>query len=128
MTRRTRQLTTFLLTIALTFSMLPSAAWATDSAEPEPTVAVAETVTGSESEETANRVPVETAAAAQRTKVSTAAQKDGGTSSSADKQLNTCGVLATSSCDPNGDPEHSGRDQGWADPVHYPEIYESVLQ
>lgn len=101
MTRRTRQLTTFLLTIALTFSMLPSAAWATDSAEPEPTVAVAETVTGSESEETANRVPVETAAAAQRTKVSTAAQKDGGTSSSADKQLNTCGVLATSSCDPN---------------------------
>lgn len=101
MTRRTRQLTTFLLTIALTFSMLPSAAWATDSAEPEPTVAVAETVTGSESEETANRVPVETAAATQRTKVSTAAQKDGGTSSSADKQLNTCGVLATSSCDPN---------------------------
>ena len=81
--------------------MLPSAAWATDSAEPEPTVAVAETVTGSESEETANRVPVETAAATQRTKVSTAAQKDGGTSSSADKQLNTCGVLATSSCDPN---------------------------
>ena len=68
MTRRTRQLTTFLLTIALTFSMLPSAAWATDSAEPEPTVAVAETVTGSESEETANRVPVETAAATQRTK------------------------------------------------------------
>lgn len=101
MTRRTRQLTTFLLTIALTFSMLPSAAWATDSAEPEPTVAVAETVTGSESEETANRVPVETAAATQRTKVSTAAQKDGGTSSSADKQLNTFGVLATSSCDPN---------------------------
>ena len=101
MTRRTRQLTTFLLTIALTFSMLPSAAWATDSAEPEPTVAVAETVTGSESEETANRVPVETAAATQRTKVSTAAQKDGGTSSTADKQLNTCGVLATSSCDPN---------------------------
>ena len=101
MTRRTRQLTTFLLTIALTFSMLPSAAWATDSAEPEPTVAVAETVTGSESEETANRVPVETATATQRTKVSTAAQKDGGTSSSADKQLNTCGVLATSSCDPN---------------------------
>ena len=101
MTRRTRQLTTFLLTIALTFSMLPSAAWATDSAEPEPTVAVAETVTGSESEETANRVPVETAAATQRTEVSTAAQKDGGTSSSADKQLNTCGVLATSSCDPN---------------------------
>ena len=101
MTRRTRQLTTFLLTIALTFSMLPSAAWATDSAEPEPTVAVAETVTGSESEETANRVPVETAAATQRTKVSTDAQKDGGTSSSADKQLNTCGVLATSSCDPN---------------------------
>lgn len=81
--------------------MLPSAAWATDSAEPEPTVAVAETVTGSESEETANRVPVETAAATQRTKVSTAAQKEGGTSSSADKQLNTCGVLATSSCDPN---------------------------
>ena len=81
--------------------MLPSAAWATDSAEPEPTVAVAETVTGSESEETANRVPVETAAATQRTKVSTAAQKDGGTSSTADKQLNTCGVLATSSCDPN---------------------------
>ena len=101
MTRRTRQLTTFLLTIALTFSMLPSAAWATDSAEPEPTVAVAETVTGSESEETANRVPVETATATQRTKVSTAAQKDGGTSNSADKQLNTCGVLATSSCDPN---------------------------
>lgn len=101
MTRRTRQLTTFLLTIALTFSMLPSAVWATDSAEPEPTVAVAETVTGSESEETANRVPVETAAATQRTKVSTAAQKDGGTSSSADKQLNTFGVLATSSCDPN---------------------------
>ena len=101
MTRRTRQLTTFLLTIALTFSMLPSDAWATDSAEPEPTVAVAETVTGSESEETANRIPVETAAATQRTKVSTAAQKDGGTSSSADKQLNTCGVLATSSCDPN---------------------------
>ena len=101
MTRRTRQLTTFLLTIALTFSMLPSAAWATDSAEPEPTVAVAETVTGSESEETANRVPAETEAATQRTKVSTAAQKDGGTSSSADKQLNTCGVLATSSCDPN---------------------------
>ena len=128
MTRRTRQLTTFLLTIALTFSMLPSDAWATDSAEPEPTVAVAETVTGSESEETANRIPVETAAATQRTKVSTAAQKDGGTSSSADKQLNTCGVLATSSCDPNVTPEHSGRDQGWADPVHYPEIYESVLQ
>lgn len=101
MTRRTRQLTTFLLTIALTFSMLPSAVWATDSAEPEPTVAVAETVTGSESEETANRAPAETAAATQRTKVSTAAQKDGGTSSSADKQLNTCGVLATSSCDPN---------------------------
>lgn len=101
MTRRTRQLTTFLLTIALTFSMLPSAAWATDSAEPEPTVAVAETVTGSESEETANRIPVETEAATQRTKVSTAAQKDGGTSSTADKQLNTCGVLATSSCDPN---------------------------
>lgn len=101
MTRRTQRLTTFLLTIALTFSMLPSAVWATDSAEPEPTVAVAETVTGSESEETANRAPAETAAATQRTKVSTAAQKDGGTSSSADKQLNTCGVLATSSCDPN---------------------------
>ena len=101
MTRRTRQLTTFLLTIALTFSMLPSAIWATDSAEPEPTVAVAETVTGSESDETANRVPVETVAATQRTEVSTAAQKDGGTFSSADAQLATLGVLATSSCDPN---------------------------
>lgn len=113
MTRRTRQLTAFLLTIALTFSMLPSAVWATDSAESEPTVAATETVTGSESNEPADSAPAEaveplatetaqkTAAATQTTKASTAAQQDGGTSSSADKQLATFGVLATSSCDPN---------------------------
>lgn len=113
MTRRTRQLTAFLLTIALTFSMLPSAVWATDSAESEPTVAATETVTGSESNEPADSAPAEaveplatetaqeTAAATQTTKASTVAQQDGGTSSSADKQVATFGVLATSSCDPN---------------------------
>ena len=109
MTRRKRQLTAFLLTIELTFSMLPSAVWATDSAESEPTVAATETVTGSESNEPADSAPAEaveplatetaqeTAAATQTTKASTVAQQDGGTSSSADKQVATFGVLATSS-------------------------------
>ena len=116
MTRRTRQLTAFLLTIALTFSMLPSAVWATDSAESEPTVAAAETVTGSESNETADSGPAETvqpltvetaqetaaATPTQTAKTTTAAQQDGGTSGSADAQLATCGVLVTSSLgDPN---------------------------
>lgn len=118
MTRRTRQLTAFLLTIALTFSILPSAVWATDSAESEPTVAAAETVTGSESDETGDSAPEETAqplttepaeetataapTPTQTTKTSTAAQQDGGTSDSADKQLATFGALVTSALsDPN---------------------------
>jgi hypothetical protein len=116
MTRRTRQLTAFPLAIALTFSMLPSAVWAADSAESEPTVAAAETMTGSESEEPADsesagtvqpltaETTQETAAATptQIAKASTAAQQDGGTSSSADNQVATFGALVTSALsDPN---------------------------
>ena len=86
MTRRIRQLTAFLLTIALTFSILLSDVCVTDSAELEPTVAAIETVTGSEFDEPTDSAP---------------AQQDGETSDRADKRLATFGVLATSSCDPN---------------------------
>ena len=100
MTRRTRQLTAFFLTIALTFSILPPAVWATDSVESETAAVAAEAGNDAASNETVDQAPVvqETAAT---TQTSAAAQLDGGNSGSADSQLATFGVLATSSCDPN---------------------------
>lgn len=111
--RRTRQLTAFFLTIALTFSILPSAVWATELTDSEPTVAETGTVAGAESEGTAGSAPEELpqtlttettqepVATTETTKANTAAQQDGGTSSSADSRLATFGVLTTSSSDPN---------------------------